>query len=95
MCRLRRDGDARHPISREGRSHHSKSQQILLPRGVTVNGPAAWVARRDFAGCEERGRDGRAALSELAKASEFAALPRPRDERVYAQERRTHPLAGL
>ena len=37
----------------------------------------------------------RAALSELAKASELVALPRPRDERVYAQERRTHPLAGL
>ena len=34
----------------------------------------------------------RAALSELAKASEFAALSRRRDERVYAHERRTHPL---
>ena len=32
----------------------------------------------DFAGSEERSRGGRAALSELAKASEFAALPRRR-----------------
>ena len=36
----------------------------------------------------------RAALSELAKASEFV-LPRPRDERVYAQERGARPVAGL
>ncbi len=47
---------------------------------VTVRGPAK-ARPRDFAGCEERGRGGRAALSELAKASEFAALPRRRDER--------------
>ena len=41
----------------------------------SVHGPATGRALRDFAGSEERGRGGRAALSELANASEFAALP--------------------
>ena len=48
---------------------------------VTFFGPAVGCALRDFAGSEERERGGRAALFELAKASEFAALPRRRDER--------------
>ncbi len=48
---------------------------------VTVHEPATGRAPRDFAGREERGRGGRAALFELAKASEFADLPRRRDER--------------
>ena len=53
----------------------------MVGHGVAVSGPAPWVVLRDFAGSEERERGGRAALSELAKASEFAALPRRRNER--------------
>ena len=47
---------------------------------VAAHSPATGCVPRNFAGSEERGRGGRAALSELAKASEFAALPRRRDE---------------
>ena len=36
-------------------------------RIVAAHGPATGCAPRDFAGCEERGRGGRAAPSELAK----------------------------
>ena len=50
-------------------------------QNVTAREPATGRATRDFADSEERGRGGRAALSELAEASEFAALPRRRDER--------------
>ena len=42
---------------------------------VTAHSQATGCATCDFAGSEERGRGGRAALSELANASEFAALP--------------------
>ena len=66
---------------------------ILYPK-ATLHGPAVGFAPRDFAGSEERGRGDRAALSEARKASEFDALPRLRDERVYAHERGTNPAAG-
>ena len=51
-----------------------------------MDGYLPQVGRRDapahFAGSEERGRSGRAALFEHALwAGEFAALPRPSDER--------------
>ena len=50
-------------------------------RIVAAHWPATGCAPRDFAGCEERGRGGRAAPSELAKR---ASLPPYRDSATSA-----------
>ena len=62
--------------------------RLLFP-GRLPGAPRAILRAARSAGAEVR-----AVLLELADASEFAALPRRRDERVYAHKRGAHPVAG-